>query len=496
VDHLSRLTRLTWLLAACVWTLLAADVARAADCPISSQGYTPPDWPIDRTSQGVWAGTHISTYSIQYCGIQLNTSAAWSPANTTSFAALQSQLAAAHAGSEWKLKAQCAYANVGANSYGWVIIYGTDNAQQYRRGYRITSGTTAAACTPVNPTPPCSTFANQSIIAQSVDQPDSFVPEDLPCLGGCAAYKEATQPYHRLGTPGHREFLTRYRMTGLTCTVETPVVPNPTKRTDEICIGSGADAFCTNAAASPGCGYVNSKYVCTKSVQPNKCWKNTDGSMLCAEGAGSPPKPTAPDKSPAVPNNTIETCTGANSCQTANYYNSSTVSASGTPVEAPGETDVIVGPTAGGTTTGGTGTGGTGTGTDPTSDDSAGGGAGCDAAPTCSGDPIACAQLQQQWRIRCPADITESDALAAAGVSNDEIAGNGPNDADVDVGTLSSSGGISVGSCPAPLNVNIMGQAISMDIWQAGCQMALLFAPITMLLSYLGAAFMLIRGTS
>ena len=36
---------------------------------------------------------------------------------------------------------------------------------------------------------------------------------------------------------------------------------------------------------------------------------------------------------------------------------------------------------------------------------------------------------------------------------------------------------------------------MSLDIWQAGCDMAVLFAPIVMLLSYLAAAFLLIKGS-
>jgi hypothetical protein len=133
-----------------------------------------------------------------------------------------------------------------------------------------------------------------------------------------------------------------------------------------------------------------------------------------------------------------------------NYYNSSTVNGSSVPPGNDGDPGAGGGPGPGGG-------GGGGTGEDPTSDDSASGGTDCSAAPTCSGDPIACAQLQQQWRARCPAVQTE--AQMRAGITDTGVGSDGKFPAGSSVGLsqsdFDSAGFLGGRSCPLPTSYDL-----------------------------------------
>jgi hypothetical protein len=120
----------------------------------------------------------------------------------------------------------------------------------------------------------------------------------------------------------------------------------------------------------------------------------------------------------------------------------------------------------------------------------------CTEAPTCSGDPIQCALLQQQWKTRCPDGPTSAEMLTAIGATEAEQRNEaGPNDATVEVGGVGDgSGFIAAGSCPDGGSFSVMGQTIALDIWGPACQMATLFAPITIALGFFMGGMILFRG--
>lgn len=59
------------------------------------------------------------------------------------------------------------------------------------------------------------------------------------------------------------------------------------------------------------------------------------------------------------------------------------------------------------------------------SDNIASGGGTCAAAPTCSGDGIQCAQLYQQWRIRCASEGQHTNVAGAGGSCSTALVCNG-----------------------------------------------------------------------
>lgn len=470
---MARLCRLTWLLAFALWALVASNAARAATGDYEAGFYWHPEGDFThRYPTGSEAIAYL--YAGQQAYRQVEYCTPYAGGVTVQFRNYFEFYNSATRGgysAEWSCQA--------APYTGWY------SASGYVDRNACTVG--APDCPEPPPAPPdCTLLANKKILAQAADVPDSFVPETTPCLAGCSAFKTADQPWHRMGPSGHRDFITRYQMTGQTCTSEPVPLYTTTTTTGPVT----DDGFKTVPDAAPGCGFYNNEYVCMPPA--DKCWVTPSGARLCAEGAPTPPVPRTPDDSaPATPDQTQQVCTGSNSCQQVNYYNSNTVNASGSDPTPVGD------PNAQGDPTGGTGPGtgsGTGTGTDPTADDSASGGGDCSAAPSCDGDPIQCNLLMQQWKTRCVTSPTSAEALTAIGATEGEIAGIGPHDENIDLANLSSDGPVSVGSCPAPIGINVMGQSISLDIWQQGCNMALLFAPLVMLIGYLSAAMLFLRS--
>lgn len=336
----------------------------------------------------------------------------------------------------------------------------------------------------------------------SVNQPHATPPPEYICGDGCEHYRvdlnnlnmwttEDQRPYSAVDNgDGTEDRIVYYRRSGVSCQAGQPT-PNPSDvyapEDGEVCVGP----WCTSQNAQKGCGFFNGQYVCPPSTEPDRCFRMADGSTLCAEGAPTPPRPDSGTAGvPATPDEVMEQCTGPNSCNTYNYYNPTTTSGSNRPVPD------------------GTGTGGEGLvdgdgavldgeGDDPTADDSASGGLACDAPPTCDGDPIACAQLQQQWRIRCVEAPTDAEALSAIGATDAEKGiGAGPNDGTVSLpSSLPTGGFISGSSCPTAGNITVMGETISLDdFWLRACEMAILFAPIVQAMGALFAALILFRS--
>jgi len=498
VDHLPRL-----ILVAVA--LFAVNTAGAVDCPVDGTGYTPATWDNTRTPTGTWAAYH-SNDPATICGLSINASTTLSSTGHATMASAETALMASQTASGATLIATCAYTS------------GTDRGQRYvfqnaagtaRKAASVRVNTTATACTPVDPDFDCSTLANVKTLGSANDQPDSFTPGDTICVkhgnvGGtntpmnCAAFKSANQTFKRLGPSGARDWLANYQFTGLACDAEpqqTATEPLDTDSPAEKCkSGAGGLTWCEGPEKDADCGYFNDKYVCLKSLGTDKCITKADGSRLCASGAPTPPVPdNGTPGTKAAASDTMQTRDPvSNVTNNYNYYN--------TTVNSGSSRDTGSGPSADGSGTVGpggepTGSGtGEGTGDDPTADDEASGGATCEAAPVCSGDPIQCVLLTQQWKTRCPDALTSSEALSAFNATEDEINGVLPNSSTTDVTSLDSGGPISVGACPAPLGISVMGQSISLDIWKYGCDLALLFAPFVMAMSYFGAAMLLIRS--
>jgi hypothetical protein len=102
--------------------------------------------------------------------------------------------------------------------------------------------------------------------------------------------------------------------------------------------------------------------------------------------------------------------------------------------------------------------------------------------------------LNQQWRTRCVDAIAAEDSLAAIGATEAEQEGDLTGGADpIEITSLNADGGFS-GSCPAPISVTVMGQTLSLDIWLRACEMAVLFAPVVMMMGYLIAIGIIVKG--
>jgi len=267
---------------------------------------------------------------------------------------------------------------------------------------------------------------------------------------------------------------------------ETPAV----EPSGEVCVTSAAGVEYCNGPYGENCGYVNGKYTCLGKTDSDECFVHTDGGRLCGESAPVPPVPD--NGTPGVratPTDTVSQQSGATAGTTYNYYNSTVVAGS---ARDPGTSGAN--PNRPNSTDPATGSGGTGEYPEPPTGEASGGET-CAAAPTCThDDPVQCAQLMQQWRARCT-DVTSEEALAAIGATEAEIAGDLSAGIDpIDMGEWSADGQMVGGACPAPVSITIMGQTLSMDIWQRGCDMALLFAPFVLAMGYFAGAMLLMRG--
>lgn len=348
------------------------------------------------------------------------------------------------------------------------------------------------SCTPKPPVD-CTGLANKTMVyGTSSSQPLTYEPPTELCYDDCAAFRkiqktsgEPMKWFRQRDTSTTASYQAVYQFTGLNCDAEPAADVNEVVQAGERCSGS----FCQSPQSGENCGFLNDKYVCVEQLEPDKCYKNEDGSTLCADSAPMPPKPDNGTAGvPATPTSSVEACTGANSCTTTNYYNTTTTSGSSRPVPNGS------GPSGSGTVDGQ----GPADGEGQESSGSASGGTTCAAAPVCQGDAIACAQLEQSWRARChlDGDASQEGVLAAMGATTAEREGDlSHGQVGLDVSTmLNADGGYAAPACPAPLNVSMFGQSMSFDLWAYACQFALAFAPFTMVMGYLSAASILVKG--
>lgn len=351
---------------------------------------------------------------------------------------------------------------------------GVTVAQQDASRAAISEGTEC------EPHVPCEDLANKTFQVTASGVGDDFLPPGTGCFGSCEAFQQANNQHVRTGPSGARDWLLRYKWTGLECDAPPPPSAGPADSTAEKCAGSGYQLeFCAGPQSGDNCGYVNDTYTCLPKAQPDKCFVGVDGSMLCAEGAKLPPRPdNGTPGTPANPDDQLVTV--GDTTTTYNFYNSTTVAGSSRPTPAGSNPDGTgVTPSQGGEDE----EEGTG---------SATGGEGCSAPPSCSGDAILCASLKQQWLARCPAAVTDAEIGALLG-PNDAI-----GSADTDLSAALSETRIvgSVGECPAAPSVTFpVYGTIELPFITWMCAYAVRLSPFVMMMAYMSAVLIIARGT-
>jgi hypothetical protein len=381
----------------------------------------------------------------------------WCDATRSTFAYRRVALTAANSG------------YVSTNLPTWTCYYtntagGTESASTVQVGQYAAShpmGPPWDACTTPPPPPEgddCSDMSGTTVNWPIITAADE-VPSDTYCFGGCESYKTPTQRWH-LGFDqgnGKRFWNVDYKFTGMLCDTEV-APPAPTQQTlpdpgPRCTTNANGEQWCREQGTGENCGYLNGKYSCVDQLEPDKCWVMQDGSRLCADNAPMPPVPDSgtPGDRATEDGNVVQVDNSTDTQEnTYNYYDSDTVNNSSAPPGNDGDPGAGSGPGPAG---GGSG----GTGTDPTSDDSAGGGGDCSAPPTCSGDPIACAQLQQQWKARCPDIGTE--AQLRAGITDTGVGADGkfPAGTTVTLGEedFDAGGFVSGRACPVPASFDL-----------------------------------------
>lgn len=195
-----------------------------------------------------------------------------------------------------------------------------------------------------------------------------------------------------------------YKLTTESCSGGTTL-----PKGNEQCVTVGAVEYCSTTAGDGQCGYINDQMICLKKTPDKGCLRMGDGSKVCRTDASTPPAPdTGVPGTKAAADETLSTreaaATGTGSVtNNYHYYSAATVAGSsrgdvgggGDPEGPPGE------------------------GQTDDEGNSASGGVTCDAPPTCDGNAIMCAILEQQWRNRCPDVVPEEQLLQEVGLDPD-----------------------------------------------------------------------------
>lgn len=178
--------------------------------------------------------------------------------------------------------------------------------------------------------------------------------------------------------------------TGATCSVEAPEPPPPPPKDDYCALLEGGYKICPNKKGDPCVvsGKTGRTYCGTAQDGMNATNPERTENVSTGPTSPTPTPPTPPTPRPGEEWQPDRTVTGVN--VTNNVTQITNISnQAGTPNTNPGDGNP------------GDGSDNPGKGEDDGDGGSAGGGATCDAPPTCSGDPIACATLDQTWRNRC-----------------------------------------------------------------------------------------------
>lgn len=275
------------------------------------------------------------------------------------------------------------------------------------------------------------------------------------CSGMCAAGMVSSMCLN-----GGPTCVASYEFTGAACVgSETSAATAPSAN----CITSSSGRYCATASSEKNCGTVNGQSVCVQDVPSNNCVAMDGGAVACASSAAPPVPDNGTEGVPAEPDAVLKDAAG----NTVNYYSSSTVSNSSSSVttngdggEADGDGDGVV--------------------DEEEEEGSASGGESCDEQPSCDGDPILCAVLEQQWRTRCPDGPTESELEA-------EFTSEAPAAEEVSVGSFSENRIGAVGVCPEEASFTLFGESYELPFFEPVCNLMELLAPLFMIIGYLVA---------
>jgi hypothetical protein len=137
--------------------------------------------------------------------------------------------------------------------------------------------------------------------------------------------------------------------------------------------------------------------------------------------------------------------------------------------------------------------------TDPNhcSNGQASGGGTCGAAPSCNGDPIACAALYQTWSTRCEVHKLNPDVLPSPGdygVEHDasEIWESGDADPSTELDASGFGLGSGGGACPDMGSASFMGDAFNVADY-VPCDSLRILAALILLAAYVQAAYIIGR---
>lgn len=222
----------------------------------------------------------------------------------------------------------------------------------------------------------------------------------------------------------------------------------------ESCIPVGDGEYCASRTGSGQCGYLNDAFICLNSVPDRGCSKVGDGALVCSPNAASPP---APDDGvsagiPATPDDVITNAvpssnTNTTTNNTYNYYSGTTVSGSSRDTDtSPGQQHQLP------------------AGEDEESQDGVAGGEECDTPPVCTGNPVDCALLQQQFYTRCEASYVPTDSELEAMFGPSGLNEEGTFDIPVDEVELLDEfdrSPLITGACFDDWDMNLLGTTIT-----------------------------------
>lgn len=266
----------------------------------------------------------------------------------------------------------------------------------------------------------------------------------------------------------------------------------------ETCGGANPE-FCL-AKAGENCGYLNDSFVCLPKVGETECAVFGDGGRVCGNRAPTPPVPDNGTPGTAATPAAAVTSTVNNVSTTFNYFNATQVAGSSRDPGASGDDPYDE-------------EGGDNGDCDPATEEcgegSVSGGEFCSAEPVCTGDAIQCAIVEQQWRNRCVAPVTDEERTAMfAGLANDDIDGDGasegiaegmPWSSDDPIDILSdfdSDGWLGGRTCPATYSVDLssaFGGAINISLSEA-CFFFQIIGSIVLVMAWFEAAKIVVTG--
>ena len=274
-------------------------------------------------------------------------------------------------------------------------------------------------------------------------QPSSAIPSQGICdPASWCNYVPVDQPFCHSDTVSGTQICTlALEKTADNCTLPTHLDMDQNQDGAK-CVNVGGDLLCKDPDdpnQGQNCGYFNDQYICLGAMPTGNCIFLGDGGMACDSTAGSPP---APDDgvtagTPAPPD--AQLSDGTN---TTNLYNAGTVGgSSGNPSGTDGNVDSGGNPLDGSQGEEGTGSG------------SASGD--CSVPPTCTGDAIQCAILEQQWHSACQDVGTDAGILADTGLTGfDDVEGQLGSTVDLDT-SLDDAGFLGPGACAPDIPMNL-----------------------------------------